>query len=177
MWIDGRSWKSVPQHGHTKYDVFAPSARILGCHTQWLKPKELFEQMQQQRGGEDPNCQLCWCSKCMCQCNTRLEEHMHAHEHEPCWQCVWLWWALRVFNRMPICDVIAQRAMIVEYVLMQTRAPGIGTSLTNVTEGGLSKPCHICLDASATVAATYRRLTCSGTDCSSWLGIQRVSVL
>ncbi len=78
---------------------------------------------------------------------------------------------------MPICDVIAQSAMIVEYVLMQARAAGIGTSLTNVTEGGLSKSCHICLDASATVAATYRRLTCSGTDCSSWLGIQQVSVL
>ncbi|KAH8941436.1 hypothetical protein BDL97_14G039000 [Sphagnum fallax] len=61
--------------------------------------------------------------------------------------------------------------------MFETWAPGIGTSLTNVTEGGLSKPCHICLDASATVAATYRRLTCSGTDCSSWLGIQRVCVL
>ncbi len=78
---------------------------------------------------------------------------------------------------MPICDVIAQSAMILEYVLMQAQAAGIGTSLTNVTEGGLSEPCHICLDASATAAATYRRLTCSGTDCSSWLGIHRVCVL
>jgi hypothetical protein len=43
--------------------------------------------------------------------------------------------------------------------------------LTNATEAGSSKACDICLDASATVAATYRRLTCSGTDCSSWLGI------
>ncbi len=54
---------------------------------------------------------------------------------------------------------------------MQARAAGIGTSLTNATEAGSSKACDICLDASATVAATYRRLTCSGTDCSSWLGI------
>jgi hypothetical protein len=74
-------------------------------------------------------------------------------------------------------DVIAQSALIVEYVLLQTQAPRIGTSLTSVTEGGLSKPCHICFNASAIVAATYRRLTCSGTDCSSWLGIQRVCVL
>jgi hypothetical protein len=58
--------------------------------------------------------------------------------------------------------------MIMAYVLMQARAAGIGTSLTNATEAGWSKPCHICLDASATVAVTYRRLTCSGTDCSSW---------
>ncbi len=38
---------------------------------------------------------------------------------------------------------IAQSAMIVEYVLMQAWAAGIGTSLTNVTEGGLSKPSHL----------------------------------
>jgi hypothetical protein len=44
--------------------------------------------------------------------------------------------ALRVFNRMPICDVVAWGAMIMAYVLMQARAAGIGTSLTNATEGG-----------------------------------------
>jgi hypothetical protein len=42
---------------------------------------------------------------------------------------------LRVFNRMPICDV-AWSAMIMAYVLMQARAAGIGTSLTNATEAG-----------------------------------------
>ncbi len=39
------------------------------------------------------------------------------------------------FQRMPICDV-AWSAMIMAYVLMQARAAGIGTSLTNGTEAG-----------------------------------------
>jgi len=43
--------------------------------------------------------------------------------------------ALRVFNTIPICDV-AWSAMIMAHVLMQARAAGIGTSLTNAAEAG-----------------------------------------